>query len=139
MPVSLGDAAIQRFLDTREVVVLATVQKDGAPLITPMWFVADAVALYVVTLANSQKVRNMRRDARVCVVAERGSRGAEVCGVTIQGHAEFLEQPTAYRPVIERLLQKYDPHLATRWGGTTLPPDRVVVRIVPRKVYSWGL
>ena len=34
----LDEAAIQGFLATREVGVLATVQADGAPLAMPMWF-----------------------------------------------------------------------------------------------------
>jgi len=36
---TLDDAPIQRFLGTKAVVVLATVQADGAPLAMPMWFV----------------------------------------------------------------------------------------------------
>jgi hypothetical protein len=40
---------------------------------------------------------------------------------------------------VDRLLQKYAPHLATLWGGTTLPANRVVFQIRPDKVHSWGL
>jgi PPOX class probable F420-dependent enzyme len=139
MPTSLAEPVIQRFLASKEVVVLATLQKDGAPLAMPMWFLADASSLAMVSIADTQKVRNLRRDGRVCVVAESGTRGAEVRGVTLQGHVEFLERPEDYQPVVARLLQKYDPHLATLWGGTTMPPDRVVFRIIPDKVHSWGL
>ncbi len=138
MPVSLADAAVQTFLHSKEVVILATVQKDGAPLAMPMWFVAGPDALYMISEATTQKVRNLHRDARVCVVAETGTRGAEVCGVTIQGHVVFLQQAAAIQPVVDRLLRKYDPHLATLWGGSVFPPNRVMVRIVPEKVHSWG-
>jgi hypothetical protein len=40
---------------------------------------------------------------------------------------------------VERLLQKYDPDLAQLWGGRAMPPNRVLFRIVPEKVRSWGL
>ena len=33
---TLGEARIQRFLATKDVVVLATIQPDGAPLAMPM-------------------------------------------------------------------------------------------------------
>ncbi len=139
MPVSLADPAIQQFLSNKDVVSLSTLQKDGAPLAMPMWFLADPTCLYMISVANTQKVRNMRRDPRVCVVAESGTPGAEIRGVTIQGHVEFLEHPAKYQPIIARQLRKYDPHLATLWRGTTMPPDRVVLRIVPEAVHSWGL
>lgn len=139
MSVSLTDPAIQQFLSNKDVVILSTLQKDGAPLAMPMWFLVDPTCLYMLSVANTQKVRNMRRDPRVCVVAESGTRGAEIRGVTIQGRVEFLEHPAEYQPIVARQLRKYDPHLATLWGGTTMPPDRVVWRIVPEAVHSWGL
>jgi PPOX class probable F420-dependent enzyme len=139
MPSRLADPAIQQFLSSKEVVILSTLQKDGAPLAMPMWFLSDATSLYMVSVADTQKVRNLRRDSRVCVVAESGTRGAEIRGVTIQGQVEFLERPEDYQPVVARQLQKYHPNLAALWGGTTMPPNRVVWRIVPHAVHSWGL
>lgn len=136
---SFAVPAIQQFLANKDVVILATLQKNGAPLAMPMWFVFDTEGLSMVTVADSQKVHNLRRDRRVCVVAESGTRGAEVRGVSIQGHVEFLEHIEAYQPIVTRLLRKYDPQLATLWGGTTLPSNRLVFRIVPEKVHSWGL
>jgi nitroimidazol reductase NimA-like FMN-containing flavoprotein (pyridoxamine 5'-phosphate oxidase superfamily) len=139
VPDSFAEPAIQRFLASKDVVILATLQKHGTPLAMPMWFVADTAGLAMVSVANSQKVRNLRRDGRVCVVAESGNRGVGICGMSVQGQVVFLEHAEAYQPVVTRLLQKYEPHLARLWGGTTMPPDRVVFRIVPEKVYHWGL
>ena len=139
MPASLAEPAIQQFLRDKDVVILATLQKNGAPLAMPMWFLADPTYLYMISVANTQKVRNLRRDPRVCVVAESGTRGAEIRGVTIQGRVEFLEHPEEYQPVVTWQLQKYAPHLAALWKGTTMPPDRVVWRIIPEAVHSWGL
>src|SRR2546426_11209152 len=78
----LDEAQIQRFLATKDVVVLATVQADGAPLALPMWFLHDPAALTMISVDATQKVRNLRRDPRVCVVAEAVGGGGEVCGVT---------------------------------------------------------
>lgn len=139
MPTSFADPAVQQFLHSKEVVILSTVQKDGSPLSMPMWFVSDEKFLYMLSVDGLQKVRNLRRDNRVCVVAESGTRGPAVRGVIIQGYVEFLEQPEEYQPVVERALQKYEPDLARLWGGRTKPPNRVVFRIVPQKVRSWGL
>ena len=139
MPEQLADARIQRFLATKEVVVLSTVQRAGAPLAMPMWFLHTPEALYMVSVDGLQKVRNLRRDPRLCVVAEAGNRGAAIKGVVIQGRAEFIVDPAQRRPIVGQLLDKYDPDLVRLWGGRTMPPNRVLFRVAAEKVRSWGL
>ncbi|MDQ3830953.1 MAG: pyridoxamine 5'-phosphate oxidase family protein [Candidatus Tectomicrobia bacterium] len=139
MPEQLADARIQQFLSGKEVVVLCTVQRDGAPLAMPMWFLHTPEALYMVSVDGLQKVRNLRRDPRLCVVAEAGNRGAAIKGVVIQGRAEFIVDPAQRRPIVGQLLDKYDPDLVRLWGGRTMPPNRVLFRVAAEKVRSWGL
>ena len=135
---SLGDPAIQGFLATKEVALLATVGADGAPLAMPMWFLHDAAALTMISVEGTQKVRNLRRDPRVCVVAEAGGGGGDIRGVTVFGRAEFLDDGPERRALIERFHEKY-PRLATLWRGRAMPADRVMFRIAPERVKSWGL
>src|SRR5262245_7314148 len=104
----------------------------------PMWFLHDERALTMISVANTQKVRNLRRDPRVCVVAESVIEGS-ICGVTVQGRAEFLADGAERGALIERLLAKYEPRLERIWKGRQMPPDRVMFRIVPSRVTSWGL
>jgi PPOX class probable F420-dependent enzyme len=137
--VSLDEPRVERFLAAREVVVLATVQRDGAPLATPMWFLHDGRSLAMLSVADTQKVRNLRRDARVCVVAEGVTERGAVCGVTVQGGAEFLADGPERRALVERFLARYEPRLERIWGGRQMPADRVMFRIVPSRVTSWGL
>jgi len=135
---SFAEARIQEFLATREVVVLATVQADGAPLAMAMWFLQDPAALTMISVAGTQKVRNLHRDPRVCVVAEGGVTG-DVRGVSVHGRAEFLSDGPERRALAERFVEKYRPYLERRWGGRAMPADRVMFRIVPSRVRSWGL
>jgi len=135
----LDDPRVQRFLTTKEVAVLATVQADGAPLAMPMWFLHDPAALTMISVEGTQKVRNLRRDPRVSVVAERVSEGGAISGVTVQGRAEFLPDGPERRGLVARFHAKYDPRLAKLWGGAAMPPDRVMFRIVPARLKIWGL
>jgi len=134
----LSDPRVQGFLATKDVVVLGTVESDGAPLLTPMWFVHGPDSLAMVSLVESAKVRNLRRDARVSVVVEAGTRG-DIRGVALRGRAEILPDGAERRALAERLLDKYQPHLERRWGGRAMPADRVLFRIEPDTVRSWGL
>ena len=135
---SLADAAVQRFLATRHVAVLATIGAEGAPLAMPMWFLHDAAALTMISVEGTQKVRNLRRDARVCVVAEAGGGGEDIRGVTVLGRAEFLADGPERRTLIERFHGKY-PRLERLWSGRAMPPNRVMFRIAPARVKTWGL
>jgi len=134
----LDDAGIQKFLATKEVVVLATVQSDGAPLAMPMWFLHAPTSLTMISLADTQKVRNLRSDPRVSVVAEAVASGGEVRGVTIQGRVEFLADGPERRALIERFHAKYR-GLERLWAGKAMPANRVMFTIVPSRVRSWGL
>ena len=134
----LDSASIQGFLATRQVALLATVQADGAPLAMPMWFLHDAAAVTMISVEGTQKVRNLRRDPRVCVVAEAGGGGGDIRGVTVIGRAEFLGESPERRALIERFHEKY-PRLASLWGGRSMPSNRLMFRIAPERVKSWGL
>jgi PPOX class probable F420-dependent enzyme len=134
----LDDPAVQRFLDGKDVAILATIEPDGAPLAMPMWFVADSTAITMLTQAATRKVANLRRDPRVCVVAEAGGRG-DIRGVTVRGRAAFLPDSPARRALVERFHVKYAPHLERLWGGRSMPADRLMFRIEPAAVRAWGL
>ena len=134
----LDDPAVQRFLDGVQVAVLATLGPDGAPLAMPMWFLPDPSAIIMLSVADTQKVRNLRRDPRACVVAEEGTRG-DIRGVTIRGRAAFLEESPERRALVDRFHARYAPDLERLWGGRTMPPNRVMFRIAPASVRAWGL
>ena len=114
----LDESAVQRFLATKDVVLLATVQADGAPLAMPMWFLHDPAALTMISVAGTQKIRNLHRDPRVCVVAEGGVTG-DVRGVSVHGRAEFLADGPERRALAERFAEKYAPlpRAALGWPG----------------------
>jgi PPOX class probable F420-dependent enzyme len=134
----LDDTSVQGFLATKEVAVLATLQADGAPLAMPMWFLHAPAALTMISVADTQKVRNLRRDPRVSVVAEAVSGSGAIRGVTLQGRAEFLPDGPERRALVDRFHEKYR-GLEKLWGGKAMPANRVMFRIVPSRVRSWGL
>jgi PPOX class probable F420-dependent enzyme len=135
----LDDPGIQRFLAAKEVVVLATLQPDGAPLAMPMWFLPDGDALVMISVAGLRKVANLRRDNRVSVVAESGTRGADIRNLILRGRAEILPDGPDRRALTERFLQRYHPDLEKLWGGRAMPADRVMFRIRPEHVRSRGV
>jgi PPOX class probable F420-dependent enzyme len=135
---TLDDAKIQAYLATKEVVVLATLNPDGSPLAMPMWFLHDATGLTMLSVDGLQKVKNLRRDGRVAVVAESGTR-ADIRGVSVRGRVEFLGDTPERARLVERFHAKYQPDLERLWRGRQMPGNRVMFRIVPAHVRAWGL
>ena len=133
------DPRVQSFLATKDVMLLGTLNPDGAPLITVMWFLHDPAAVTLISVDGLQKVKNLRRDPRLHLVAESGARGSEIKGVAIRGRAEFLADTPERRALVGRIVDKYHPHLEGYWGGRAMPADRVMFRVVPQQVRTWGL
>jgi nitroimidazol reductase NimA-like FMN-containing flavoprotein (pyridoxamine 5'-phosphate oxidase superfamily) len=104
-----------------------------------MWFLHDSTTLTMISVDGLPKVRNLRRDPRVCVVAETANAtGGDGRGVTVQGRAEFLSDGPERRALVDRFHAKY-PGLERLWAGRAMPPNRVMFRIVPSRVRPWGL
>jgi len=138
VPRRFSDRDIQELLATKEVVLLSTVHTDGSPLAMPVWFWHDPTSLTMVSEVDTQKVRNLRRDPRVCVVADSGSR-QDARAVIIGGHAEFLPDSPERRALVSALLRKYHPDLGRKWGGDAMPANRVMFRIVPAWIRTYGM
>jgi nitroimidazol reductase NimA-like FMN-containing flavoprotein (pyridoxamine 5'-phosphate oxidase superfamily) len=136
---ALSDPRIQAFLATREVVILGVVAPSGAPIVTAMWFLHDPDAITMISVADLPKVPALRRDPRVTVLAETGTRGAAIRSVTVQGRATFLPDSAERRALAQRFLAKYDPDLEGYWGAKVMPANRVMFRIDPERVRSNGL
>lgn len=136
---TFDDPRVQHYLSGKEIVILGTINPDGTPLLTAMWFLSDPSALTLISVDALQKVRNLRRDPRLHIVAESGTRGDAIKGVAVRGRAEFLADTPERRALATRLLDKYHPHLAQYWGGRAMPADRVMFRVVPQQVRAWGL
>ena len=90
MPHQLPSAQAERFLRGRHVAVLTTINADGTPLQTPIWYLYRDGIIYMRTGEESAKAGNIRRDPRVsvCVQDER----PPYRGVTVRGTAS-IEPP----------------------------------------------
>jgi PPOX class probable F420-dependent enzyme len=134
---SFSDLKVQRAIEGPLTAVLATINADGSPLATPMWYVHDATGLGMVSIDGLQKVRNLRRDPRVSVVVETAAADGPQC-IIVQGTAEFLDSTSDRATLGAEFVGKYGESIEKRWGGSAVPRDRVLFRIRPSRVKLWG-
>ncbi|MDH3713743.1 MAG: pyridoxamine 5'-phosphate oxidase family protein [Gammaproteobacteria bacterium] len=132
-----SDPQVQQALDGPATAVLATINPDGSPLATPMWYVHDLKGIGMVSVDGLQKVRNVRRDRRVSMVVETSPRTGLQC-VIVQGTVEFLEASRDRAALGAAFVDKYGESIEKRWDGPTVPNDRVLFRLHPTRVKLWG-
>ena len=97
----LSDKAIV-FLNEKRFAVLATINADGTPQLTTMWYVFDGDEIMMNTAAGRVKDANLRRDPRIAICIE-----DDYNYLTISGTAELIDDPDVAQADIRRLAIRY--------------------------------
>jgi len=88
--VKMSDQEVADFLDTAMKLQVATVNPDGAPHLTTLFYVVRGGKIAFWTYGRSQKIRNLERDPRISILVEDGDDYFELRGVSIRGKAEII-------------------------------------------------
>lgn len=91
------------FLEERRFAVLATINADGTPHLSTMWYSLEGDTILMNTKAGRIKDRNMRRDPRISVCFEEG-----YSYVTISGTVEMIDDQEIAQADIFKLATRYD-------------------------------
>jgi PPOX class probable F420-dependent enzyme len=91
------------FLSEVRFATLATINKDGMPQQTVMWYDLDGDSILMNTAVGRLKHRNLLRDARVSVCVVDGYRW-----VTLTGQVEMIDDQTVAQADIHRLATLYN-------------------------------
>lgn len=114
-----------------EYCVVATVDEDGHPYVTPLSYVLDDDTLLIHTgTAGGQKTTNWERDPRVCVtvamdmepvyIEENGEPGfftTRYASVIATGTVRRVEEPALVRRALAELCLKYCPEHRDKIGA----------------------
>jgi PPOX class probable F420-dependent enzyme len=96
--------ATREFLDKKHFAVLATINADGSPQQTVMWYELIDNHIMMNTAAGRLKESNISRDPRISICVE-----DEYNYVTIKGRAELDYDPERSQADIARLARRYHP------------------------------
>ena len=98
----LTDAA-REFLNEKRFAVLATINKDGTPQQTVMWYELQGDEIMMNTARGRLKDRNLDRDPRISVCVEDGQRF-----VTLRGTVALNDEQGVAQADIARLAVRYN-------------------------------
>ena len=102
MPQTTLSNNARAFLEEKRFAVLATINQDGTPQMTTMWYELQGDEIMMNTKVGRAKEHNLRRDQRIAICIE-----DEYHYLTLSGTAELIDdQPTAQAD-IRRLAERY--------------------------------
>lgn len=131
-------AAVRAFLEEPHYAVMATINRSGAPQLTVMWYALHPTEdrLLLNSSRGMVKVKNLRRDPRMALCVEDGSRY-----VTLEGTAELVEdRGEQAREVNEHIAPRYiGQRLGSRRWEAIQRADRIGIRLRIEKVLARGL
>jgi len=86
----MSEAEVASFLREQVKVQVASLDRDGGPHLTTLFYVMDGERIAFWTYGRSQKIRNLERDPRISCLVEDGLDYFELRGVSIRGRAELV-------------------------------------------------
>ena len=124
---------IDQFLSGIKMAVMATINKDGSPHLSPNWYHYDGERLSFVTTKERLKFFNLRRDARISVCVYEPPFASNY--VVLQGRATIADGDIweDARLVIKRYVEHDQvENYLERWKTQA----RILVQVTPDKIYT---
>jgi nitroimidazol reductase NimA-like FMN-containing flavoprotein (pyridoxamine 5'-phosphate oxidase superfamily) len=136
---------IRSLLESGRKLQVATLGPDGSPHLTTLWYLMYQNLITFRSFTKSQRIVNLRRDARLTVLVEEGDSYDTLRGVMVKGYAQLIDDRATVLEAYGRVAAKYE------GGGTSaaLDPDALemlfgryadknsVVMVQPLEIVSW--
>jgi nitroimidazol reductase NimA-like FMN-containing flavoprotein (pyridoxamine 5'-phosphate oxidase superfamily) len=140
--VQLDDAEIADFLASHIKVQVGTLDAEGGPHLTTLYYVVDdegRIAFW--TYGASQKILNLRRDPRIACLVEEGNEYFDLRGVSIRGRARLVEDFEGIKAIGRKVVTAMAGGVDVGAEGEAIveaqAKKRVGVIVEPVKVASW--
>ena len=134
----MSQAHVEGFLQEPRFAIVGTNRLNGAPQLTPVWFLYENGRVYVSMYINSAKYRNLRRDPRIGICISGAHPDARA--VMIYGTVNLIPEDTAsYDDIHWRLTRRYhDTDEEAQAFIDSLPPDQegALIVVTPDKVIA---
>jgi PPOX class probable F420-dependent enzyme len=136
--IAMSPAELDEFLAAQRTCRVGTVGGDGAPHVSPLWFVWDGRALWLNSIVKSQRWANFVRDPRVSVVVDGGDAYGELRGVELIGRVELVGDVPRSGNADDELAEP-ERLFGEKYAGGVWAADgrHAWARLVPDKIVSW--
>jgi PPOX class probable F420-dependent enzyme len=115
---------------------LATVRKDGRPLIVPVWYDLEGETVVFMTARDSSKAKNMRRDPRVSLCVD--DEVTPFAYVELEGTVVLSDDADQARYWATRIGGRYmGQELAETYGKINSGTGELIVHVTPTNIHGY--
>jgi len=119
---------------------LATVNPHNLqPHVVPVWFAWDGESLWVNGFTSTRKIRELTQNQRCSILVNSDPKATHA--VLLEGMAELITEPCHL--VYEKSIYIYTKYMGMDGAQANEPqswakdPENLIVRLQPKKIYSW--
>ena len=108
--IKMSDGDITQFLNDQLAIQVGTINKNGTPHLTTLWYATHNDSIVFHTYTKSQKILNLKRDNRATVLSESGDNFSNLKGVMIYSEANIIDgesKSDKVLEIIEKVAVKY--------------------------------
>ncbi len=135
----LTEKQLNELLERPLLCKLASIQKNGWPHVTPMWFAHEGNNILVIGRKHSSWVQNVKHNPKVALVID--DPNPPQPKVHVWGEAKFLEGPVVngrWVEVAKVMANKYfGKNVGPTYLGGTIDQPRYMIAIPMTKVQTW--
>ena len=138
---SMAKEEVERFLESKLNLQLATINKQGNPNIQPVWFYydKDGEKLWINTSKSAKKTQNIRKRSTIYFSID--DENPPVRGVKGEGIATVIEDLKIVIPLGDRISLKYlgtlDHPIAKMISEDSKKGEVVLIEISPKFFSTW--
>ena len=141
--IKMSEEELSSFLKKQISLQIGTINKDGSPHLTTMWYLYDGENFIFHTYTKSQKIINLKRDSRITLLTEAGNQYSDLQGIIVYGNAEIINGKDSLEEVIRYMEMVGEKYIKDEEGSRYIEgmklqaPKRSVVVVKPSKFISW--
>ncbi len=131
---------IYDFISEQKSLQVATINKDGTPHLSTLWFDIVDNDIVFETFTKSQKIKNLERDNRISCLLEDGLVYEKLRGVQINGVAELYVDPEIVHRFARGVMARNNPEIPEELlddVAKEMSIKRTAVVVKAHKILSW--
>tara|TARA_B100000686_G_C16723405_1_gene936323 strand:- start:711 stop:1148 length:438 start_codon:yes stop_codon:yes gene_type:complete len=130
----------RQFISEQKSLQVATINRDGTPHLSTLWFDVFEGDIVFETFTKSQKIKNLERDPRISCLLEDGLEYEKLRGVQINGVAELYSDPEIVHRYARGVMARNNPEIPDEMldaAAESMSTKRTAVVIKAQRVATW--
>ncbi len=136
----MSETEIDGFISGQKSLQVATINRDGTPHLSTLWFdIVDGNIVFE-TFTKSQKIKNLERDNRISCLLEDGLEYEKLRGVQINGIAELYTESDDVHNLARGVMARNNPDIPEEMLddiAKAMSAKRTAVVVKATKVITW--